>query len=370
MFIFNKNNFFLLRTLFILFTFNNISFAQLHNKSIQEKAKNKPTWMQLLGFFKQAEIVRGSKNDHLIIALDTTGRLVKLGNNWQVWKSINSPIDGNIIDISVGGDGTIGCIDKQEQVWLQINNEWLQLPDKGFKQISVGNQYEIWATKKDNTVWRKTNKTITNKNYQWIGYGIGTYVSCSGDGTVLVVGYDQLIYELQRDDFKWKIRANPTDALSGSPRIISMSDSLTIATLDILNVVWFLIPGTQGNLQGDWQKVSISKKPVHISIGIDKTLLIVDEENKINVRIPSVEERQDLTKMRGINVHAGQIVRISSGSNMRHRRLWTHAGSAYDPFGTNNPPNNPLEVLVGSDSKEDNREDVGCFFDRFPCAIP
>ena len=171
-----------------------------------------------------------------------------------------------------------------------------------------------------------------------------------------------MIYELQRDDFKWKIRANPTDALSGSPRIISMSDSLTIATLDILNVVWFLIPGTQGNLQGDWQKVSISKKPVHISIGIDKTLLIVDEENKINVRIPSVEERQDLTKMRGINVHAGQIVRISSGSNMRHRRLWTHAGSAYDPFGTNNPPDNPLEVLVGSDSKEDNREDVGCFF--------
>ncbi len=315
----------------------------------------------------QVHVARGD------LAVGTNGTDTFLYDGKE-WKSLSKPL----VWAEVAGDGTILGADANNKAWLYTGQGWQEQSGVQLRQVSTGNQYELWGVSVNNGVMRKTDgsgqlKEVANK---WTSFvGKASHVTCGGDGTVFVIGAsDQTIYKLNRSSGgsgkpAWEPLVKPASERMGSPRYVCAADRFNIIFIDYQQRLWRMLPGKEGKKRDDWELLSEAKFS-SAGIGSDGTIIGIDTQGRVLKKIPSSKDIKSLEDARGPELMTNQVFRMVS--LWEGRRVWTLGDSPYDPQGTNPVPQNHLELLVGGITSQpqktlpagskDPRQDYGSFF--------
>ncbi len=299
------------------------------------------------------DIACGGDNP-LIFGLSADGKLLKLSKDWNSWTDI-SPT--NVLkNFSVGADGTIWCLDDTNNYWYQESGQttWQQIkttPNKTAKsipaQLSVGNKNEIWARDTANNLWRKKNPVTQETTWQKIPEQ-GVHIACGGDGKVLLVTKNQVIRTFNRFKKIWEDIIRPATFNIGNPKKIFVKDTFNTIFLDYENRAWKLVPGASGKRKNDWIAIQSTNNFNDIAIGYDGTIVAIDGQKNLLVYKPTPSDIAMLAIAQGPELRGTQMARIIAGPNVDFMRVWTHADSYYDQDAQASPPNNFVELLVGS----------------------
>jgi hypothetical protein len=299
--------------------------------------------------FKHVSIARGGTNP-LIVGINEQGAVQYDGTTWK-------PLDKKDLQvIEIAGDGTIWGIDTKKQVWRKDEKKWTLFTGSQLDHLALGNKNDVWGLLKT-TVYRKTDPTGTTPAWRPFP-GQALHIAAGGDGSVWVIGgQDATLYKLYRPAARWEVIIKPGDAALGAPQLIRCADQFNIAFLDFQGKIWKLIPGKLGKAGTDWQLVS-EQEFTTFSIGSDGTIIGVTANGELFRREASDHDKKILEQARGQEIQATDVVNIISAWD--GRQVWTQGSSPYDPAGTNAPPNNHLELLVGPTT--DPRQFSGGFF--------
>lgn len=318
-------------------------------------------FQQIPGILTSIDIGRGG--EFPIIAGIKDGIPVQLQPDWKTWKPL--PLKQKQImlkQISIASNGkSIWAIDKKNGVWRFMNKAWEKIPGL-FKQISVGNEHEVWGMDTANKFHRKTDPSGPQSiKHKWqYSNGAGIHIAASGDGTILISGKDQKLSRFNRFQKKWFELYKPTIS---PPLKIELKDRFNIIYLGYNKKIWKLTSGTFGNDKTHWKLIEGKLKFEHVAIGIDGTIVALNKQGNVYVKHPTKREQVALLAARGQVIQGHKVVKIVSGLNWANKRVWTIASSHYDLKALANPPNNHLGLLVGTrNEKKDRRQDVGSFF--------
>ncbi|QQR49819.1 hypothetical protein IPF37_03185 [bacterium] len=302
----------------------------------------------------------------LIYGLTPDGKIFQLAKDWSSWNDISSTTP--LANFSVGADGILWGLDKDGTCWYREQETWQQLSKPNisdsnaskqksktpkpvvakFVQLYVGNKNEIWARDSDNVLWRKQNPVTTNSTWQKIPDEQGVFISCGGDGKVLLATNDQTIRTFNRFQKKWKTIIKPTSFGMGNPFKISIKDKLNTLFLDYSKQAWLLKAGASGLRKNDWLSIESSGSFKDISIGYDGTIVAIDNKDRLITYKPGKDAVNALNTARGPVIRSSQMVRIITGPNSDFMRAWTNADSYYDQNAQADPPANFVQILVGS----------------------
>lgn len=329
--------------------------SQETSPTLSESSEQKQTTFKKNDFkaldtsLKHVSIARGGNNP-LMVGINNKGVVKYDGDKWADLEK------KELLQVEIAGDGTIWGIDDKKQVWKKDDAQWILVKNSQLDQLSIGNKNEIWGLLKT-TVYRKINDVDATP--AWRAFpGEALFVSAGGNGDVWVIGaQDATLYRLYRPAGRWEVIIKPGDQALGAPQKICVADQFNVAFLDFQGKIWKLIPGKKGTHGTDWRMVS-DVSFTHFSIGYDGAMVALDASGKLFWYKPSEEEKKELEQARGAEIQTNQVVTISSLWDGRN--VWTHGSSLYDPNGTNVPPNNHLELLVGP--TDDTRQYIGSFF--------
>ena len=130
-----------------------------------------PTW-HTLGGQAMNQISIGSKSH--IWGVDKYYCACQLVKN--TWQQIR--MTPQIIQVSVGADGTVWCVSCQNIVFQYAGNGQFQQIDGKLKLISVGSASHIWGLDASNAIYQRVNNA-----WQRVPGSLG-YISVGADGTV------------------------------------------------------------------------------------------------------------------------------------------------------------------------------------------
>lgn len=298
---------------------------------------------------KQVSIACGGTTP-LMVGINEQGAVQYDGTNWK-------PLDQQDLQkIEIAGDGTIWGIDTKKRVWRKDEKKWTLFPGSQLDYLALGNKDDVWGLLKT-TVYRKTDPTGTSTSWRPFP-GQALHIAAGGDGSVWVIGgQDATLYKLYRPAARWEVIIKPGDAALGAPQFIRIADQFNVAFLDFQGKIWKLTPGKSGKAGTDWQMVS-EQEFTTFSIGSDGTIVGITASEEVFKLDPSAKDKSLLEQARGQEIQATDVVSIISAWD--GRQVWTQGSSPYDPAGTNAPPNNHLELLVGPVT--DQRQFSGGFF--------
>lgn len=299
--------------------------------------------------FKHVSIAQGGTAP-LLVGINQQGAVLYDGTAWK-------PLDKkDLKQIEIGGDGAIWGIDRKNQAWRKDNKGWTLATGSQLDYLAVGNKNDIWGLLKT-TVYRKADPTGATPAWRPFA-GQALHIAAGGDGSVWVIGgQDATLYKLYRPAARWQVIIKPGDAALGAPQLIRVADQFNIAFLDFQGHIWRLIPGKTGTSGKDWFMVS-DQNFTTFSIGCDGTIVGISSRGELLKIEPLDKDKKALEQARGEEIRVNDVVNIISAWD--GRQVWTQGSSPYDPAGTNAPPNNHLELLVGPIT--DSRQFSGGFF--------
>jgi|GEM_PF-3117752 len=323
--------------------------AEKADSSSSQSPTQKSTFISMNVKLKHVSISQGGTNQ-LLVGINEQGAVQYDGT---AWKSLDK---NDLQQIEIAGDGTIWGIDTKKQAWRKDEKKWTLLTGSQLDSISIGNKHDIWGLLKT-TVYRKIDPTGTLPSWRPFP-GQALSVAAGGDGVVWVIGaQDATLYKLYRPAARWQVIIKPGDAALGAPQLIRAADQFNVAFLDFQGHIWKLIPGKTGMQGKDWFMVS-EQNFTTFSIGSDGTIIALTSTGEVFKREPSGDEKTTLEQARGNELYTTDVVTITSAWD--GRQVWTQGSSPYDAAGTNPPPNNHLELLVGPAT--DQRQFAGGFF--------
>ncbi len=273
--------------------------------------------------------------------------------NGTTWENLGK---NDLQKIEISGDGTIFGIDASKQVWRKDLQGWVIIPKLQLDSLKVGNKFEVWGINKKQAI-RLIDPTGNSISIKAFLQGI-LDVGVGGDGDTWIINEkDSQLYRFKRSVEKWETIIKPGNAALGVPQQIVVADRFNVAFADFDGKIWKLIPGKNGTQGTDWKAIS-EQKVKSFSLGYDGTIIAITQDGKVAKYTPSTEEKIELENARGNKVQANDIISIIS--EWDGRQIWTRGSSIYDQKGTNPPPGNYLELLVGPSN--DNNQFIGSFF--------
>jgi LysM repeat protein len=196
---------------------------------------------------------------------------------------------GNIINISVGIDGTAVCVDKNQNVWMRAARmaNWTPFNDAKGVKASCARQDHLWLLNANGDIFQRQGNA-------WAAQQLGAKfmdVATGADGTVWAVGTDQILWvrthvnpvwsrDLQgrgvqisvaKRDQVWIVAANGDlyQLVNNAWTLRKRGAAATYVSVGSDGSVWYLGPGSQlFRPQGaDWvADTTTNQRGVQISV--------------------------------------------------------------------------------------------------------
>ncbi len=151
-------------------------------------------------------------------------------------------VDGSLVHVSVGSDGTVWGVNSQGKIWSRRGNRWRAVRGR-VKQLDVGTARVIWAVGADDTVYRwdrRRWKTVAGRLKQ---------VSVGSDGTVWGINAANGIYA--RNGNSWR-------RIRGSLKQISVGSRRHIWGVNSANRIYRWSGRGWQEMPGSMQQVTVS----------------------------------------------------------------------------------------------------------------
>lgn len=325
------------------------------------------SFQNIPGNMTHVDIYNGGEAPN-IIGIDDKGQAFLLNKDLKTWKAL-APSPTPLKQVSIGkptekNEINAWGVDNQKNVYKYSSSKesqsaaWIKITGN-LKQISVGNEYEVWGTDTDNRGWRKKDPQYDASSWQSLDGKI-LYLSAAADGTVWGIGPDDYLYNFNRFANQWIRLVKTADLGLDIPQKIDLKDKNSVVLINALKVAHHLIPGRTGTKKEDWVNMSENKTFTHISMGVDGTIIALDSQGKTFIRTPTEEEKMLRLNARGGAIRGMQMIQIYGGPNVNFAPLWTRASSPYDPEGKNAIPHNHMQLVCGGPHKQD--QEIGNFF--------
>ena len=179
------------------------------------------------------------------------------GGGGSPWQSV----PGGLKHVSVGADGTVWGVNKNDQIYRRDGGNWRNIPG-GLKQISVGSRSKVWGVNRNDQIYYWNGSNWTN-----VPGGL-KYVSAASDGSVWGVNKHDQIY--RRDGNKWT-------RIQGALKQVSVGRNGKVWGVNSSNHIYRWNGGSgTGNT---WTRIQGSLK--HVSVAADGTVWGVNSKDEI-----------------------------------------------------------------------------------------
>jgi hypothetical protein len=176
--------------------------------------------------------------------------------------------------VSVGSDGTVWGVTRNNTLTKYANNAWGSLPGGYFVQVSVASANLVWGVNKNDDVWRYTGSQNPDGSW-WIQIAPGRLikqVSVGSDGTVCGVDPKGVISQYANN--AWT--ALPADP-GGYFAQVSVGSANLIWGVNAVNDVY-----QYNGSSTSWTQIAPGSKMTQVSIASDRTICGVDPTGVIS----------------------------------------------------------------------------------------